>query len=74
MRPRETILIGYLLVAALSLTGVLFRGVATADGLVLGLPAGLAWVMGWSIATFLVLAVYDATRPASAASMDGDQS
>jgi hypothetical protein len=63
MRLRETALLSYLLIAVLSLTGVIFRGAMTADGLVLGLPAGLAWVMGWSLATFVVFAAYDATRP-----------
>ena len=63
MRLRETVLISYLLIAVLSLTGVIFKRAMTADGLVLGLPAGLAWVMGWSLATFVVFAAYDATRP-----------
>ena len=74
MRLRESVLIGYLLIAVLSLTGVIFRGAMTADGLVLGLPRGLAWVMGWSVATFAVFAAYDATRPDRGASSDGESS
>lgn len=63
MRPRELLLGAYLLVLVLSLTGVLFRGVATADGLVLGLPAGLAWVTMWAVVTPLVMWAYSASAP-----------
>ncbi len=56
-------MLAYVAVAGLSLTGVLFRGAATSAGLTFGLPAGLAWVTGWSVSTFIVLWVYDATRP-----------
>ena len=63
MTLRNLLLLGYVAVSALSLTGVLFRGAATAPGLKLGLPSGLAWVTGWSVVTFLVLWAYDATRP-----------
>lgn len=64
MSFRNALFLAYVTVALLSLTGALFRGAATADGLYLGLPAGLAWVTAWAVATFLVLVVYDATRPA----------
>ena len=67
MRLRDTLLAGYLLLATLSLTGVLFRGATTADGLYFGLPAGLAWITGWAIATPLVLSVYTLTRPTAGA-------
>lgn len=30
---------------------------------VLGLPFSLAWVVGWVLATFLVLLLYSATEP-----------
>lgn len=53
----------YVLVCGLSVTGVLLRGAQTAPGRVLGLPAGLAWVVGWALATFVALALYDRTRP-----------
>ena len=42
MALRHLLLLIYLTVAVLSLTGLLFRDLATADGLVLGLPMGLA--------------------------------
>ncbi len=58
MKPRHVLLAGYLIVCALSLTGVLFRGFSTADGLVLGLPRGLAWVTGWALLTPLALFIY----------------
>ena len=61
---RHVLLLAYVVLALGSLTGVLFRGVMTADGLYLGLPAGLAWVTGWALVTFVVVAVYHLTRPA----------
>lgn len=63
MTLRTIFMIAYVAIAGLSLTGVLFRGAATAEGLTFGLPAGLAWVTGWSVATFFALWIYDATRP-----------
>ncbi len=30
---------------------------------ILGAPFSLVWVIGWVLATFLVLVVYDLTRP-----------
>lgn len=65
---RNVLLAAYLVTCALGLTGVLFRGVMTADARVLGLPAGLAWVTGLSVTTFLALWAYDATRPDDAES------
>jgi hypothetical protein len=59
MKLRHCLLAAYLIVCALSLTGVLFRGLATADGLVLGLPRGLAWVTGWAVLTPIVLYVFE---------------
>ena len=35
---------------------------AKAEPLVLGLPFALAWMVGWIVATFVVLAVYHALR------------
>lgn len=64
MGLRHLLLVAYLAVAVLSLTGLLFRDVATADGLVLGLPVGLAWVTGWAVLTPLVMWAYMATEPA----------
>ena len=64
MGLRQLLLVAYLAVAVLSLTGLLFRDVATADGLVLGLPVGLAWVTGWAILTPFVMWAYMATEPA----------
>lgn len=65
MRPRHVLLAGYLIVCALSLTGVLFRGFSTADGLILGLPRGLAWVTGWALCTPICLFVYEVFDPAT---------
>lgn len=65
MRIRDLLLLAYVVVALGALTGVLFRGVMTADGLYLGLPAGLAWVSAWALVTFVVVAIYDATGPAA---------
>ena len=54
MSLRQVLFAAYVLVCALSVTGVLFRGVQTRPGLVLGLPWGLAgalWAppgpLGW---------------------------
>ena len=63
LRLRDMLLAAYLAVAVLSLTGVLFRDLATRDGLVLGVPVGLAWVTGWALATFACMALYHVTRP-----------
>lgn len=63
MTVRQGLFAAYVLVCALSLTGVLFRGVQTKPGLVLGLPWGLAWVVGWALVTFVALMLFDATRP-----------
>jgi hypothetical protein len=35
---------------------------ARVEPLVLGLPFCLAWMVGWILATFLVLVLYDALR------------
>ena len=68
MKLRHLLLAAYLTVCALSLTGVLFRGFASADGLILGLPRGLAWVTGWAVLTPLVLFVFELVdQPADAA-------
>lgn len=68
MKPRHLLLAAYLIVCALSLTGVLFRGLSTADGLVFGVPRGLAWVTGWAIVTPIVLFFYElADAPREAA-------
>ncbi|MEE2938981.1 MAG: hypothetical protein VX460_01220 [Planctomycetota bacterium] len=64
MSLRHALFAAYVLVCALSVTGVLFRGVQTRPGLVLGLPWGLAWVVGWAVLTFVALVIFDATRPA----------
>lgn len=64
MRPRDLVLATYLVVCTLALTGVVLRGPATADGLVLGLPSGLAFVTAWAVVTPLVMWAYTATRPA----------
>lgn len=71
MTPRTILMAAYVAIAGLSLTGVIFRGAATAEGLTFGLPAGLAWVTGWSVATFVALWLYDATRPLEAGSGEG---
>ncbi|MEM9380983.1 MAG: permease [Planctomycetota bacterium] len=63
MRLRDSLLAAYVVVAALGLTGVLFRDVVTREGLVLGLPIGLAWVTGWAVVTFAVMTLYHVTRP-----------
>ena len=55
MALRHLLLLIYLAVAVLSLTGLLFRDLSTADGLFLGLPAGLAWVTGWAALTPFVM-------------------
>ena len=59
MKPRHLLLAAYLIVCALSLTGVLFRGVSTADGPVFGIPRGLAWVTGWATLTPIVLFIFE---------------
>ena len=41
--------------------GLLFIGALLAAKLVLGLPFSLAWVVGWVLATFVVLTVYNVT-------------
>ena len=64
MSLRQVLFAAYVLVCALSVTGVLFRGVQTRPGLVLGLPWGLAWVGGWAVLTFVALVIFDGTRPA----------
>ena len=64
MSLRHALFAAYVLVCALSVTGVLFRGVQTRPGLVLGLPWGLAWVVGWAALTFVALVIFDGTRPA----------
>ena len=56
------ILLLYLVLAALSLTGVLFRGWASSEGALFGLPRGLAFVMVWVVLTPLALFAYEATR------------
>ena len=66
MRTRELLLTAYLVVCTLALTGIVLRGPATADGLVLGLPSGLAFVTFWAVATPLVMWAYTVTRPADA--------
>ncbi|MEM9802346.1 MAG: hypothetical protein AAGA20_18610 [Planctomycetota bacterium] len=63
MRVRDALFLGYAILAVLGLTGVLFRGVATADGLVLGLPIGLAWVTAWAVATPFALWAHWAAGP-----------
>lgn len=59
MKLRHVLFGGYLIVCALSLTGLLFRDIMTADGTILGLPRGLAWVSGWALATPLALLLFD---------------
>jgi len=63
MALRHLLLLIYLAVAVLSLTGLLFRDLSTADGLFLGLPAGLAWVTGWAALTPFVMWAYMSTEP-----------
>ena len=63
MSLRTLFFTAFVLVALLSLTGAIFRGIATSDERLFGLPAGLAWTVGWSVATFLALVLYDFTRP-----------
>ena len=63
MSTRDLLLTAYLAVCTLALTGVVLRGPATADGLVLGLPSGLAFVTFWAVVTPLVMWAYTATRP-----------
>ena len=71
MALRHLLLLIYLAVAVLSLTGLLFRDLSTADGLVLGLPAGLAWVTGWAALTPFVMWAYMRTEPEDADAADG---
>ncbi len=71
MALRHLLLLIYLFVAVLSLTGLLFRDISTADGLVLGLPAGLAWVTGWAALTPFVMWAYMRTEPEDADVADG---
>ena len=63
MPVRTLLFVAFLLVAILSVTGVIFRGIATSDVRLFGLPAGLTWTVGWSVATFFALLAYDLTRP-----------
>lgn len=65
MRARDGLLAAYLAFAGAALTGLVLRGPLTADGLVLGLPAGLFGTVALALATFVVLAVYDRVRGAS---------
>ena len=60
MPIRAKLLTAYLAVALAVLTGAALRGPLTADGLLLGLPAGLLWTVATALTTFLALAVYDA--------------
>lgn len=60
MRVRDGLLLTYLAFAGAALTGLVFRGPLTADGLVLGLPAGLFGTVALALATFAALAAYDA--------------
>lgn len=66
MSLRTLLFVSFLVVALLALTGVAFEGIATGDWRVLGLPAGLVWTVGWSVATFLAVSAYDLTRPSRA--------
>ena len=58
----------YLAVALAVLTGAALRGPLTADGLLLGLPAGLFWTVALALTTFLALAAYDAVAERERAS------
>lgn len=60
MPIRAKLLTAYLAVALAVLTGAALRGPLTADGLLLGLPAGLFWTVALALTTFLALGVYDA--------------
>ena len=60
MPIRAKLLAAYLAVALAVLTGAALRDPLTADGLLLGLPAGLFWTVALALTTFLALAVYDA--------------
>jgi len=60
MPIRSKLLTAYLAVALAVLTGAALRGPLTADGLLLGLPAGLFWTVALALTTFLALAAYDA--------------
>jgi hypothetical protein len=60
MRVRDGLLVAYLAFAGAALTGLVLRGPLTADGLVLGLPAGLFGTVALAFATFAALAAYDA--------------
>jgi hypothetical protein len=53
----------YLAICALCVVwpGMAWYG-ARVEPLVLGLPFCLAWMVGWILATFLVLVLYDAMR------------
>ena len=60
MPIRAKLLTAYLAVALAVLAGAALRGPLTADGLLLGLPAGLFWTVALALTTFLALAAYDA--------------
>ena len=61
MRVRDGLLVAYLAFAGAALTGLVLREPLTADGLILGLPAGLFGTVVLALATFAALAAYDAT-------------
>ena len=73
MALRHLLLLIYLSIAVLSLTGLLFRDLSTTDGLILGLPAGLAWVTGWAALTPLVMWAYMATEPGESGAAEGGE-
>ena len=68
MPTRAKLLAAYLVVALAVLTGAALRGPLTADGLLLGLPAGLFWTVALALTTFLALAAYDAVAERARAS------
>lgn len=68
MPTRAKLLAAYLAVALAVLTGAALRGPLTADGLLLGLPAGLFWTVALALTTFLALAAYDAVAERERAS------
>ncbi|MGB0333252.1 MAG: hypothetical protein ACPGPE_15690 [Planctomycetota bacterium] len=73
MALRHLLLLTYLTIAVLSLTGLLFRDLSTADGLLLGLPVGLAWVTGWAALTPLVMWAYMSTGPGESDTAEGGE-
>ena len=73
MALRHLLLLIYLSIAVLSLTGLLFRDLSTADGLILGLPVGLAWVTGWAALTPMVMWAYMATEPGESGAAEGGE-